>query len=215
MISDMIEFVAHRAGNDIDAIRAADAADTVEFDVHQFRRRIEVRHEKVFWPTRIQWERWWIDWKPAVPPALADAATHLPADLGVWLDVKGFTSALANAAVEAVSPARPVTVSSRNWWVLRAARRDGLRNMRSVGSRTQLWAVQRIRRWGQHDGIVIHQRFLTADVIERLRRLTLHIATWAVADADRGIELIEAGVGVLIIDDLSLIEPVRRGLAER
>ena len=55
-MEDVVELVAHRAGNVTSSIASAlDAADTVELDVHLFRGRIEVRHAKVIWPFRIHW----------------------------------------------------------------------------------------------------------------------------------------------------------------
>ena len=51
---ERLYIVAHRAGNDPSALRAALAAgaDLVEADVYAFRRRIEVRHARTLGP-------WW------------------------------------------------------------------------------------------------------------------------------------------------------------
>ena len=100
----MVEFVAHRAGNHRTDIRlAADVARTVEFDVHLFRRHLEVRHEKVLWPTTMQWERWRFDPRPPRPPSLEASLRELPEDRTAWLDLKGFTRRTTNAVLVSVS----------------------------------------------------------------------------------------------------------------
>jgi hypothetical protein len=52
--------VAHRAGNDIGRLRAAEALrlPLVEADVHLFAGRLEVRHRKTVGPIPILWDRW-------------------------------------------------------------------------------------------------------------------------------------------------------------
>ena len=52
--------VAHRAGNELARLRAAEALrlPLVEADVHLFRGRLEVRHRKTLGPVPILWDRW-------------------------------------------------------------------------------------------------------------------------------------------------------------
>jgi glycerophosphoryl diester phosphodiesterase len=70
--------------------------------------------------------------------------------------------------------------------------------------------VQRIRRWHPRDGIVVNERFLTPEQIPTLFALTPTIFTWGVVDLARAVELVEAGVSGLIIDDLDLIAQIRQ-----
>lgn len=209
-LAQPVELVAHRAGNCTQTIpAAADVADTIEADVHLFRGRIEVRHAKVVWPTSIQWDRWWIDPRPDEPPLLPDVTRLIPDDIGLWLDLKSFDTRLSRSILRQMPGLSTTTVSSRSWWVLRPWRAAGIRTMRSVGSRWQLWAVRRIRSWGPTDGIVIHERLLTPETLVDLRRLTPWLAAWGVEDVQRGGDLIAAGIRALILDDLDLIGSIR------
>ncbi len=209
----MVELVAHRAGNATGSVApAAAVADTIEVDVHRFRRRLEVRHAKVFWPTRWQWDRWWIDRSPAVPPSLRQVMDEPPVGTPLWLDLKGFTTRLTRAITRELTADQPVTMSSRSWWILRPARRRRIRTMRSVGSRWQLWCVLCIRRWAPGDGIAINERFLTPRILTQLLRGNRPVVAWGVTDLDRAQTLIAAGVQGLIVDDLELIATIRRGL---
>ncbi len=65
-----MELIAHRAGNEAHLIAPAMVvADTIELDVHLFRRRLEVRHAKVLWPFAVFWEKW--ELLPDTPTATA------------------------------------------------------------------------------------------------------------------------------------------------
>lgn len=204
-----MELIAHRAGNRIDTVGAGlDVADAIELDVHLFRGRLEVRHGKVLWPFRIYWERWEL-LRGEAPHDLADVVAAIPEGAHLWLDLKGFTPRLTRRVLRQVEVHRPLTVSTRSWWILRPARQvDGVRTFRSVGSRWQLWAVRR-GRFGSHDGIVMHERFASRDVVERLLRLTPHVVVWAVDDLDRASALARIGVTGIIADDLDLIARIR------
>ena len=68
--------VAHRAGNDLARLRAAEAlrVPLIEADVHLFAGRLEVRHLKTLGPFPILWDRWelappWAPLEPAAPAA--------------------------------------------------------------------------------------------------------------------------------------------------
>lgn len=207
---DELELVAHRAGNTIETIAAAaSVADVIELDVHLFRGRLEVRHAKVFWPTKVQWDRWWIDRHPTTPPDLLEIATSTPDGTPLWIDLKGFSTRLTRAALRELTATAGLTTSTRSWWVLRPARKRGIRTMRSVGSRWQVWAVRRIRRWAPGDGVVLNQRYATPELISRLRRRTDSVVVWAVDDLRRATDLLAIGVTGLIIDDLELIAEIR------
>lgn len=206
-----MELIAHRAGNDPERIPpAAAATDTIEVDIHLFRGRAEVRHEKVIWPFEIYWEQW--ELRPdAEPHALAAILRAAPPELHVWLDLKGFTSRLAHRVLAEVGDRRPLTASTRMWWTLGPMRRAGrIRTFRSVGSRWQLWLVRRFGVGATGDGIVMHERFADAETVAALRRVASDLVVWAVVDLDRALELAETGVTGLILDDVDLIREIDR-----
>ncbi len=90
-----------------------------------------------------------------------------------------------------------------------------MRTIRSVGSRWQLWLVQRLRAWAEHDGIVIHERLLNRASIDRLHRLTPTVFVWAVDDLSRALQLLDLGTSGLIVDDLALIAQINLHLSGR
>lgn len=211
-----VELIAHRAGNESRLIAPALAvADTIELDVHLFRGRLEVRHAKVLWPFAVLWEQW--EFVPGAPhPNLSVILDAAPDDAHLWFDLKGFTSRLPRRLLREVGDRRPITVSCRSWWTLRSIRRiAGIRTFRSVGSRWQLWLVQHVRFSNDEDGIVMHERFATAETLARLHRLTPDIVVWAVHDLDRAAELHDLGVSGVIADDLDVLDQVRRRLHDQ
>lgn len=206
-----MEFVAHRAGNRLERIEPALAAgaDLVELDVHLFRGRLEVRHAKVLWPLARLWEKGEIlpadTPRPSLRTVLEGAGGHTP----LWIDLKGFSGRFWRRVEAAIGDRQPLVVSSRSWWILRGARRrGGTRTFRSVGNRSQRWAVQRIRRWADTDGVVIHERLVSRESMARLIRRTPNVFVWGMVDLDRSLELAGLGVRGLIVDDLGLIERV-------
>ncbi len=84
-----------------------------------------------------------------------------------------------------------------------------MRTFRSVANRRHLWLVQRVRFAEQDDGIVMHQRLATPEVLDRLHRLTPNVVVWAVTDIDRALELQAMGVSGIIADDLDLLRELR------
>lgn len=206
-VTRRVELIAHRAGNDVGSLhRAARVTDTIEADVHLFRGRLEVRHEKVLWPSAVCWEPWQIVRRAEAPPRLDTIMRAVPPGTSMWLDLKGPSPRLARLARTEILGLDTVTVSSRWWFTLRAfRRRGGVRTMRSIGNRAQLAVALRLRRWSPSDGVVIHERLLTPTVATRLRRATEHLCAWAVDDPRRADELVDMGCSGLIIDDLGLV----------
>ena len=118
--------------------------------------------------------------------------------------------------MQLVGGRRPITMSCRNWWALRSDRRmTGVRTFRSVGTRWQLWLVQHVQFADHDDGIVIHERFASADVLTRLQALTPNIVVWAGDDFERAMELRELGVSGIIADSLPLLVRLRNTDADQ
>lgn len=209
-----VEWIAHRAGNDAaTAAVAVPPADAIEVDVHLLHRRLEVRHARVLWPFRRQFEPWYLLPVDAPRPPLHEIVDAVADDVPLWYDLKGFTPRLARQILEldrsAAAGGRPITLSCRSWWVLRPARRRaGVRTMKSVNNRIARWLVTSTPLGRADTGVVINQRLLDAGAVGRLRRRASTIVTWGVDDVDRARALIDLGVDGLIIDDLELIAAV-------
>lgn len=196
--------VAHRAGNRADtAALEASRADVVELDVHVFRGRVEVRHEKVLRPSARLWEKWYLLPAGVEVPRIEDILTAVGPDTPLMLDLKCFTRAAARRIRAAVPDTHPLIVSSRAWWVLPVfADRPGTSQLRSCGNRMQLWLVDRLPGLGPSVGVTVHQQRLDRAEISRLRARTGLLFTWGVTSRTRGDELVKAGVIGLIVDDV-------------
>jgi glycerophosphoryl diester phosphodiesterase len=218
-----VEVVAHRAGNVIGSIASALAvADAIELDVHTFRGRLEVRHAKVLWPLDVRWEPWYLVPAREPRPTLAEILEMVPAGAHLWLDLKGLTPRFARRVLRAVGNGYDLTVSSRSWWVLGpAARRPGVRVMRSVGNRAQRWLVSRrpLRPTtpdpSRRRGIVMHERLADRRTVAELSRGWAPVIAWAVTDLERVRELAALGVDGVIVDDLALIAAIGRRASTR
>lgn len=212
-----MEWIAHRAGNRAET--AADAvppADAIEIDVHLFHRRLEVRHARVIWPFRRQFEPWYLLPTDAPRPPLREIVDAAADDAPLWYDLKGFTPRLARLILDldesAADGRRPITLSCRSWWVLRPGRRrPDVRTMKSVNNRIARWLVTSTRLGASDTGVVINQRLIDPDTIQLLRLRASTVIAWGVADVARARELIDLGIDGLIIDDLDLIAAVESG----
>jgi glycerophosphoryl diester phosphodiesterase len=200
-----VELIAHRAGNHPATLAiAAAVAHAAELDVHRFRRRLEVRHAKVLWPTSILWERWSLV-TDAERPTLAEILDRLPADTRLWFDLKGFDRRLTRAVLAETAHLSQITMSSRSWWILSPAYgRGSIRTMRSVGNRTQRWLAELLAGRGGPSGTVLHERLARPATIARLRRQG-PVFVWGATGLPRVRELERHGVDGVILDDLGLI----------
>ncbi|MGI9605668.1 MAG: hypothetical protein ACR2P0_05965 [Acidimicrobiales bacterium] len=203
------ELVAHRAGNRADtALAVGDRADMIELDVHVLYGRVELRHEKVFRPTRRLWERWYVLPRESRGTEISEVLEALDPSVPLMLDLKCFTRRAARRIRDAVPSNRNIVASTRNWWVLSAfpatddAVEPAVRRLRSCRSRWQVALALKIRGLDRGTGVVAHHEILDAALVGRIRARTPHLFTWAVPDPSRAAELVEWGVTGLIVDDL-------------
>jgi hypothetical protein len=198
--------VAHRAGNDLAHLQAAErlGAALVEADLRLWRGRIEVRHLKTAGPLPILWDRWRLANPFAPRLVLADLLAAARPDTHLLLDLKGRNLRLAEL-VAAVLPAdRPVTVCARDARLLGPfAGLAHVRRFRSVGSRRQLRSLLRSR--VLPDGVSIHERLLDEHVVAALRSGGATVISWPVNTLERAGELARLGVHGLISDRPSLL----------
>jgi len=198
--------VAHRAGNDLHALRAAEQAgvDLVEADVWWWRGRLEVRHSKTMGPIPLLWDRWMLapGWTRRLTLEALVRATQPGTEL--MLDLKGSASELPGLVLDAMArdaPGRAYTVSSQWWDQLQPF--EGVEQARavySIGNERMREAIE-VRLGGRvADGIAIHERMLTAARVERLRELASTLFSWPINDRRRFDELVGWGVNGIISD---------------
>ena len=194
--------VAHRAGNDLAQLRAAERlrVPLVEADVHLFGGRLEVRHRKTVGPIPILWDRWELapPWAPRM--VLDELVTAASPRTELMLDLKGHDARLPGHILEAIDTAGlrgRLTVCSQDWRLLEPlSGRPEIRVVHSVGNARQLARLR--RRADALAGISIHQRLLNAVVVEELRRRAGLVLSWPVESVAQARRLAEWGVQGLI-----------------
>jgi glycerophosphoryl diester phosphodiesterase len=198
--------VAHRAGNQLDLLRAAEAEHRgaiVEADVHLFRGRVEIRHLKTLGPLPVFWDCWQLapPWRAHLQ--LSDLLAAASPETELMLDLKGKDPRLAERVIAELEPyfaKRRLSICTRAWPLLEAF--DGLpvRRIHSVGTARQLRALIRRANASRIEGVSIHERLLDLAAVTELRRVTGIVMTWPVNDLTRAAELARLGVDGLISD---------------
>ena len=204
--------VAHRAGNDLERLRAAEALHLplVEADVHLFAGRLEVRHRKTVGPIPILWDRWQVapPWAPRM--LLAELLSAAAPDTELMLDLKGHDRRLPGLvarAIESSGPPGRVTVCSQDWSLLEPFRHHpDVRVVHSVGNARQLERLRR-RHEGSLAGISIHRRLLDRVVVADLRRRADLVLSWPVESVEQARELGGWGVRGLISQSFEQLAP--------
>ncbi len=203
-------FVAHRAGNDLGRLRAAEAAGAslIEADVRLFRGRLEVRHLKTLGPIPVLWDTWQLA-SPFAPRLRLDALLEVTGQqTELMLDLKGRNPRLAADVLGALRPLvgkRRVTVCARAWALLEPFEGlPGIRTVHSAGSARQLQALLRRGRRHRLQGVSVHERLLDPATMLELRSVADFVMTWPANVAGRARELVSMGVDGLITDRLDL-----------
>jgi glycerophosphoryl diester phosphodiesterase len=193
--------VAHRAGNDLERLRAAEALRLrlVEADVHLFAGRLEVRHRKTVGPLPILWDRWELapPWAPRM--VLDELLAAAGAYTELMLDLKGHDRRLPGRVLAAIgtSGRGRITVCSQDWRLLEPlAAHPDIRVVHSVGNARQLARLR--QRDGTLAGVSIHERLLDAAVVEELRRRAALVLSWPVESVAQARRLAGWGVHGLI-----------------
>lgn len=214
--------VAHRAGNDLTALRTAVelGVDVLEADVHVRAGRLEVRHSKHLRPLPVLWDRGpagLVLTSTAVPQLELDAVlAALDGTTAVMLDLKGPGRVGARVAelVHAVAPAAPVLVCSR-WWPGLDPFAD-LPEVRPVLTARTPLELRRLQRRlagdGRPYGVSLHRSLLAPAVVAGLRAQVEVVMTWGVNDLAALSEVVDVGVNAVISDEA---EVLRRVLARR
>ena len=207
--------VAHRAGNDLERLRAAEALRLrlVEADVHLFAGRLEVRHRKTVGPLPILWDRWELapPWAPRM--VLDELLTAAGDGTELMLDLKGQDPRLPERVLggDRHRPAATaaITVCSQDWRLLEPfAAQPEIRVVHSVGNARQL------ARGCAHAGRSTRRRLdprapaRRAPSSQELRRRAALVLSWPVESVAQARRLAGWGVHGLISRSF---ENARRG----
>ena len=205
---------AHRHGNELDSLRAAEsvAVDFVEVDVHLFRGRLDARHTKTIGPIPLLWDRGRRPlWNPPRQSFDEIVAAAQPATV-FYVDLKGWRRRLSHKAAAALEGRANYVVSSRAWWLLTPFQSVGdAVVLRSIGAPWQLRWFLRWSRSGATDGVSIQRDLLTPAILSELRTSAAHVFVWGVTSNEDARELHQWGVDGVIVDDLELASALLRG----
>jgi glycerophosphoryl diester phosphodiesterase len=211
--------IAHRAGNELAYLRAAERAgvDIVEADLHLRRGRLELRHLKTVGPLPVYWDRWAL----APPWRRFDSVTELldaaEPDTVLMLDLKGSDPAAARMLSAILSRAArrvPVVVSARAWPLLDEIDPALAQRIASAARPRQLDQLITHAAGRSLDGASLHLRLLDRERLDALRAHVPVIMTWPVNHLHEVERATALGVSGLISDDLALLSKLgeRRGL---
>ncbi|HUR50496.1 MAG TPA: glycerophosphodiester phosphodiesterase [Mycobacteriales bacterium] len=203
--------VAHRAGNDLQALREAAVlgADVVEADVHLRRGRLEVRHLKSMGPLPWLWDRWELHPAGVDQLMLSDLLDALPTGQTVMLDLKGVGRVGPETlrVLEARSVEHPLLVCAR-WWPssLAFAHVPWAEVLLSARGRTELARLRRLLRSGRPPyGVSVHLSVLTPALVREIQGAGTLVLSWPVDDAVALERARELGVDGAITKDLGIV----------
>ena len=210
--------IAHRAGNDLQALRTAVelGVDVLEADVHVRAGRLEVRHSKHLRPLPVLWDRGaaGLELTRASVPQLELAAVldALDGSTAVMLDLKGpgRVGARVAAAVHARAPGAPVIACSR-WWpgLEPLAALPWVRPVLTARTPFELRRLLlRLDAGSPPYGVSLHRCLLAPAVVARLRDRVEVVMTWGVNDQQLLAEVVELGVNGVISDEADVLRSV-------
>ncbi len=211
--------VAHRAGNDLAALRTAVelGVDVLEADVHARGALLEVRHSKHLRPLPVLWDSGpgRLELVHTRTPQLQLDALLAALEVGhpmLMLDLKGPGRVGARVAdlVHAAEPATDVLVCSRWWPGLDAfADRPWARPVLTARNALELARLRRrVRRGPVPYGVSLHGSLLTAPVVAELRERVELVMTWGVNDLATLDRVAALGVTGVISDDADVLRAV-------
>ena len=211
--------VAHRAGNSLPGLRAAEeaGADWVEADVWRFRGSLEVRHLKTMGPVPLLWDRWRLARASAPRLQIEEVLAAAAPGTRFMFDLKGHDARLPAELVRAVAASgrgAPFMVSSQSWDLLECFRDlADIPVAHSVGGPLQLRRVWKRLTWHDRHIISIHFKLLDAPTVRELKERASSVITWPINTPERLEKVVQWGLDGFTSDSLELIRAHATGAA--
>jgi glycerophosphoryl diester phosphodiesterase len=212
----MVLAIAHRAGNSLAAMHAANelGVDVIECDVHTYRGRLEVRHLRTAGPLPFLWDRGELVSASAPRFGLQELLEADEHGTLFMLDLKGpWTWAGRNVArmLHDGGHHRPVLACGR-WWpsVDAMAHLPYVRPVLSARNRVE-WRrlTRRLARGPTPYGVSVHRSLLDAGRVADLHRHVELVMTWPVNDSATLEAVLEMGVDGVISDEHHVLAEVK------
>lgn len=210
--------IAHRAGNSLAGLRAANelGVDVIECDVHEYRGRLEVRHLKSAGPLPFLWDRWELASASAPRLGLAELLEAERHGTTFMLDLKGRSPSVGRSVaglLHELGREHAVLACARQWRSVDAlAGLPYVRAVLSARNRIELARLrQRLETSGPAYGVSVHRSLLDRTTVAELRLNVEVVMTWPVNDLEALDRLLDIGVNGIISDENEiLIELLKR-----
>lgn len=207
--------IAHRAGNSLVGLHAANAlgVDVIECDVHDYRRRLEVRHIRTPSPLAFLWRRKDLASVAARRLGLQELLEADEHGSVFMLDLKGRRTSAGWAVARLLHEGghhRPVLVCGR-WWpsVDALAHLPYVRPVLSARHRWELALLpKRLLAGPRPYGVSIHRSLLDAERVADLHRHVDVVMTWPVNDLATLDAVLDLGVTGVISDEEHVLASV-------
>lgn len=212
----MVLAIAHRAGNSLAAMHAANelGVDVIECDVHTYRGRLEVRHLRTAGPLPFLWDKGELVSASAPRLGLQELLEADQHGTLFMLDVKGpWTWAGRNVArmLHDGGHHRPVLACGR-WWpsIDAMAHLPYVRPVLSARNGLEMARLRRrLSRGPRPYGVSVHCSLLDRDVVRWLHEHVTVVMTWPVNDLDVLDHLLDIGVTGVISDEAHVLAEVK------
>lgn len=209
--------IAHRAGNSLAGLRAANTmgADVIECDVHEHHGRLEVRHLKTAGPLPFLWDRWELASASAPRLGLLELLEADRQSTLFMLDLKGRRTSAARAVADLLHESgrdRPVMVCGRYWPSVDVlAELPFVLPVLSARNRLELTRLlERVRHSPVH-GVSVHRTLLTSEIVAELRESVEVVMTWPINDLDLLESTLAIGANGVISDEPTVLGALLSG----
>lgn len=210
--------VAHRAGNTLQALRAAIefGVDWVEVDTWWQYGRLEARHEHAIWRLPIRYDEWKLGIAVRPAPRLAEICRLTRSGPRLLIDLKGRARRLPEDVIRTLRSEDAVdrtAICGQVWPLLDAAAEiePALQILYSIETPRQLAAIRdRPPESPPVSGVSCIETLLIPEVIAWMRARDYAIFAWTVNDPRRAIELASLGVSGIISDSYDVLSSLTR-----